>query len=71
MKVCFELKVRNLTKQKNIYVTKSQWMWYENWIPVVEQFCKEDDERRKKNENVSFKPGQIVQMIKDNGFSYL
>ncbi len=43
-------------------------MWYENWIPVIERFCKEEDDRRKKNENVAFKPGRIVQMIKDKGY---
>ena len=54
--------------QYGIYVTRSQWMWYENWIPVIERFCKEEDDRRKKNENVAFKPGKIVQMIKDKGY---
>ena len=54
--------------QYGIYVTKSQWMWYENWIPVIEKFCKEEDERRKKNENVAFKPGQIVKMVSEKGY---
>ena len=22
-----------------VYVTPDQWMWYENWIPVVEEYC--------------------------------
>ena len=56
--------------QYGIYVTKSQWMWYENWIPVIEKFCKEEDERRKKNENVAFKPGQIVKMITEKGYPH-
>lgn len=23
-----------------LYITNSQWMWYENWLPVVEQYCR-------------------------------
>ena len=23
-----------------IYITNSQWMWYENWLPVIEEYCR-------------------------------
>jgi len=29
-----------------LYITKSQWMWYQNWIPVIEKYCKEESKRK-------------------------
>lgn len=26
-----------------IFITPSQWMWYENWLPVVREYCKKHD----------------------------
>lgn len=31
--------------QYGVYITKSQWMWYANWIPVVENYCKQEQEK--------------------------
>lgn len=27
-----------------IYITKSQWLWYENWLPEIEKFCQSENE---------------------------
>lgn len=40
-----ELKDR---KPYGIQITPSQWMWYENWIPIVENFCRKNDAKYRK-----------------------
>ncbi len=29
-----------------LFITKQQWMWYENWLPVVEKYCSEETKKR-------------------------
>lgn len=29
--------------QYGIFITRSQWMWYENWLPVIEGYCEKHD----------------------------
>lgn len=41
---------KNILKSRDkygIYITKSQWMWYENWIPVIEKYCEEQAKTKK------------------------
>lgn len=37
-------------EEYGIYITKHQWMWYENWIQVIEAFCKKNDKKYRSNE---------------------
>lgn len=32
--------------QFGIFITKGQWMWYENWIAVIEAFCLRESKKR-------------------------
>lgn len=32
--------------QYGLYITKGQWMWYQNWLPIVEAYCKKEQQRR-------------------------
>lgn len=54
--------------QYGIFITPSQWMWYENWIPVIEKYCEKEDLRRKENEELAYKPSEIVEKMKAKGF---
>ena len=31
--------------QYGVYVTNKQWMWYQNWIPEIERYCKREHDR--------------------------
>lgn len=53
-----------------IQITSSQWMWYSNWIPVIEEFCKREDKRRKENDIIGYKPGQVVEKMHDKGYIF-
>lgn len=33
-------------EQYGVYITKNQWMWYENWIPVLEKYCEKENAKR-------------------------
>lgn len=52
-----------------IYITKSQWMWYENWLPVIEQYCQEEDKNRNSNNDETYYPSDIVEIMKQKGYS--
>lgn len=53
-----------------IWITKYQWMWYENWIPIVKKYCiREDSIRRLDMSENSLLPNQIVKIIQDKGYS--
>lgn len=32
-------------EQYGIYITSTQWMWYQNWLPIVEDYCKKENAR--------------------------
>lgn len=52
-----------------VEVTSSLWMWYENWIPVVENYCEkmnsEIDSNTIKN---GYYPSEIVSVLNQKGF---
>ena len=45
-------------------------MWYSNWIPVIEEFCKREDKRRKENDIIGYKPGQVVERMHEKGYIF-
>jgi hypothetical protein len=63
----YELKNRD---QYGIYITNTQWMWYDNWIPVVEAYCEKEASCMVSN-NPSEKPmyaNDIVNLMKEEGY---
>lgn len=64
---------KNVLKSRDdfgIYITKSQWMWYQNWIPVIEKYCIEESKRRESltNGKKSFSASEIVKLIHEKGY---
>ena len=55
--------------QYGIYITKSQWMWYENWLPVIEEYCQEEDQKRNSNNEETYYPSDIVKIMQEKGYS--
>lgn len=55
--------------QYGIYITKSQWMWYENWLPVIEKYCQEEDAKRNSNNEETYYPSDIVKIMQEKGYS--
>ena len=54
-----------------VFVTPEQWLWYENWIPVVEDYCKRIAPTIKLN---SIKEGyyasEIVTLMLQQGYTF-
>lgn len=61
-----ELKSR---EKYGIYITKNQWMWYENWLPVVEKHCQEKELQRHEEAKITYTPSEIVDIMKKKGYS--
>lgn len=57
--------------QYGIYITPSQWMWYQNWIPVVEAYCKKEQDRRNAatQGRKTYSAGDLVKYLKALGYS--
>lgn len=51
------------------YVTKHQWMWYENWIPIMEKYCQEIESTNNKNSKNEYLPNEIVTIMKSKGYT--
>lgn len=51
------------------YVTKHQWMWYENWIPIMEKYCQEVESTINKNSKNEYLPNQIVTIMNSKGYT--
>lgn len=62
-----ELKSRD---EYGIYITKSQWMWYQNWIPVIEAFCKKENSRIEKitEGRKTYYANDIVKIMHERGY---
>lgn len=62
-----ELKSRD---QYGIYITKSQWMWYQNWIPVIEAFCKKENSHIEKitRGRKTYYANDIVKIMHEHGY---
>lgn len=56
-------------EQYGVFVTPEQWLWYENWIPIVEEYCKRNNSSINKN---SIKEGyyanEIVTLMLQKGY---
>ena len=52
-----------------VYVTNSQWMWYENWIPVIEKHCQELQANMDCQTEKVYYPKDVVEEMKKNGYS--
>lgn len=52
-----------------IYVTNNQWMWYENWIPVIERHCQELQANMDCQTERVYYPKDIVEEMKKNGYA--
>ena len=52
-----------------LYITNNQWMWYDNWLEVVEKHCK--DVQRKMNEQTekAYYAKDIVSEMKAKGYN--
>ena len=63
-------KLKNGRNPYGIWITKYQWMWYENWLPEIRKYCrKEDPKRRLDMSSDSLLPKEVVRIIKDQGYS--
>lgn len=51
-----------------VYVTNNQWMWYENWIPVIEKYCQEIQASMDSQTERVYYPKDIVEEMKKNGY---
>lgn len=52
-----------------IWITPTQWMWYENWLPEVRSYCKEWDPVVKLDSSPdSLLPNAVVKIIKEHGY---
>ncbi len=63
---------KNKLKSRDIYgvyVTNSQWMWYENWIPVIEKHCQELQENMECQTERGYYPKEIVEEMRKKGYS--
>lgn len=61
-----ELKSR---EQYGIYITKTQWMWYENWIPVIEEYCQKVQQNLDMKTEKEYLPNEIVEIMKNKGYT--
>ena len=53
-----------------IWITKYQWMWYSNWLPEIRKYCKKEDPIRRLDMSPdSLLPNEVVNIVKENGFS--
>ena len=52
-----------------IYVTNNQWMWYENWIPVIEKHCQEIQANMDCQNEKTYYPKDVVEEMKKIGYS--
>jgi hypothetical protein len=57
--------------QFGLYITKTQWMWYENWIPVVEEYCKKESASTPmlSPEEKPLYANNLVELIKQRGYT--
>lgn len=52
-----------------VYVTPDQWLWYENWIPVVEDYCKCNDAYVDENKiKEGYFANEIVSLMINKGY---
>jgi len=56
-------------EQFGVYITKSQWMWYQNWLPIVEKLCKKENERMSLAQEKPMYAKDIVDLMHENGFT--
>ena len=54
--------------QYGIQITASQWMWYENWIPVMEEYCKKITEIDCNSEK-GYYAKDIVELMNKKGYT--
>ena len=52
-----------------IYVTNNQWMWYENWIPVIEKHCMEIQSKMDLQTDKVYYSKDIVEEMKKKGYT--
>lgn len=52
-----------------VYVTNNQWMWYENWIPIIEKHCQELQANMDCQTEKVYYPKDVVEEMKKNGYS--
>lgn len=52
-----------------VYVTDNQWMWYENWIPVIEKYCQEIQANMDCKTEKLYYPTDVVDVMKKKGYS--
>lgn len=52
-----------------LYITKGQWMWYENWIPIIEKHCQEIQEKMNCQTEELYYAKDVVKIIQENGYS--
>ncbi|MBR1598400.1 MAG: DUF3644 domain-containing protein [Lachnospiraceae bacterium] len=61
-----ELRTR---EEYGLYITKSQWMWYQNWIPVIEKYCNEKQKKICSKIEKGYLPSEIVNIMQQRGYS--
>ena len=52
-----------------IYVTNNQWMWYENWIPIIEKYCQDMQANLKQKTEKEYYPKDIVEIMQQKGYT--
>ena len=51
-----------------IYITKHQWMWYQNWVPVVEDYCRKENDRTPPAHEKQLYAKDIVELMHKQGY---
>jgi hypothetical protein len=60
-----ELKSRD---KYGLYITNNQWMWYENWIPMIENYCERIINEDLSNGEKKMYAKDIVQLMVEKGY---
>ena len=51
-----------------LYITNSQWMWYENWLPVIEEHCKKGQKAMDEQTEKVFYAKDVVSEMNARGY---
>lgn len=56
--------------QYGIFIAGNQWMWYENWLPIIEEYCQETQKELDKKTEKEYLPNEIVRIMQQKGYTH-
>ena len=52
------------------FVAGGEWYWYDKWVDEVRAYCRREAKRRENDaKTTAYKPGQIIAMMRNEGFA--